>query len=376
MFELRPSPMQKLSKNRFLHRGFPSIVSETVVYRQPNKFKYLTMKKILTIAFLLLSFFYLQAQDKKLVVATASMIADMAENIAGGEVDIKMIVPIGGDPHLYEPTPKDAQLVNGADLVLMNGLTFEGWLTELVENSGTKASTVLVTKGIQPIESATYKNSADPHAWMDAELGLMYIQNIKEALVALAPEHAETFEFNYGVYKKQLIELDQYIQSKIQTIPVNQRVLITSHDAFQYYGQKYGIRLEAILGTSTDAEVQTSDVMRLNKVIKESGVPAVFVESTVNPKLLKQLAQDNDIEIGGELYADSIGDKDSPASSYIDMLKYNTDVIVKALSTTKTSATSAASSDKKNTGLNKWVLIIGAVALLIGFLIGARLRKG
>ena len=272
MFELRPSPMQKLSKNRFLHRGFPSIVSETVVYRQPNKFKYLTMKKILTIAFLLLSFFYLQAQDKKLVVATASMIADMAENIAGGEVDIKMIVPIGGDPHLYEPTPKDAQLVNGADLVLMNGLTFEGWLTELVENSGTKASTVLVTKGIQPIESATYKNSADPHAWMDAELGLMYIQNIKEALVALAPEHAETFEFNYGVYKKQLIELDQYIQSKIQTIPVNQRVLITSHDAFQYYGQKYGIRLEAILGTSTDAEVQTSDVMRLNKVIKESGV--------------------------------------------------------------------------------------------------------
>ncbi len=333
------------------------------------------MKKIVTISFLLLSFLYLSAQDKKLVVATASMIADMAENIAGGEVEVKMIVPIGGDPHLYEPTPKDAQLVNGADLVLMNGLTFEGWLTELVENSGTKASTVLVTKGIAPIESATYNNSADPHAWMDAELGLTYTKNIKDALVALAPEYAETFEFNYGVYKKQLEELDQYIQTKIQTIPANQRVLITSHDAFQYYGQKYGIRLEAILGTSTDAEVQTSDVMRLNKVIKESGVPAVFVESTVNPKLLKQLAQDNDIEIGGELFADSIGDKDSPAPSYIDMLKYNTDVIVKALSK-KTSSQPTSSNGGSTSSTNWWLWGGAAVLLIIGFLVVARNRKG
>lgn len=317
-------------------------------------------------------FLVMQAQDKKIAVATASMIADMATNIAGGEVDIQMIVPIGGDPHLYEPTPKDAQLINKADLVLMNGLTFEGWLTELVENSGTKAPTVIVTNGIDPIESATYKNSADPHAWMDAELGLTYIKNIKNALVALAPEHKEVFEFNYGLYKKQLEDLDQYIQQQIQTIPAAQRVLITSHDAFQYYGQKYGIQLEAILGTSTDAEVQTSDIMRLNKVIKESGVPAVFIESTVNPKLLKQLASDNAIKIGGELYADSIGDKDSPAPSYIDMLKYNTDVIVKAL--TATPQTKPVVADDDSEGSNLWLWGILGLLLVGGFLLVAKMR--
>jgi len=328
------------------------------------------MKKLLIIVAALVSFLTIQAQEKKVVVATASMIADMAENIAGGEVEVKMIVPIGGDPHLYEPTPKDAQLVNKADLVLMNGLTFEGWLTELVENSGTKASSILVTKGISPIESATYENSADPHAWMDAKLGLTYIKNIKDALVKLAPEHKETFEFNYGVYKKQLEDLDQYIIDQIQTIPASQRVLITSHDAFQYYGRKYGIRLEAILGTSTDAEVQTSDIMRLNKVIKESGVPAVFIESTVNPKLLEQLAKDNNIKVGGQLYADSIGDKDSPAPSYIDMLKYNTDVIVKALSTTALADTTSASG--KGGSNNWWMFGLLGVLLLGGLLLFAR----
>jgi len=246
----------------------------------------------------------------------------MAKNIAGGMVNVECIVPIGGDPHLHEPTPRDAQMVNRADLIIKNGLTFEGWLNELIENSGTKAKTVRVTEGIQPIQSAEYENSADPHAWMDASLGLTYIKNIKDALSELDPDNADIYAFNYGVYKTQLEDLDQYIKTAIQKIPAQKRVLITSHDAFQYYGRAYGIRLEAILGTSTDAEAQTSDIIRLNKVIKASNVPALFVESTINPKLLKQLAKDNDIEIGGQLYADSIGDEESPAPTYIDMLKH------------------------------------------------------
>lgn len=314
---------------------------------------------------------HLPAQDRPIVVATASMIADMTENIAGGQVEVKSIVPIGGDPHLHEPTPKDAQLVNGADLILKNGLTFEGWLNELIENSGTKAKVVQVTEGIQPVESATYKNSADPHAWMDASLGLAYIKNIKDALSQLDPDNADIFEFNYGVYKKQLEDLDKLIMESIQSIPENKRILITSHDAFQYYGRRYGIQLEAVLGTSTDAEAQTSDIIRLNKIIKANKVPAVFIESTVNPKLLEQLAKDNKIEIGGQLYADSIGDKDSPAPSYIDMLLHNTKVIVAAL-TKEVIETDAASTDKK--GAN-WILwgIIG-VLLIGGFLAVARMR--
>lgn len=274
----------------------------------------------------------LYSQDKPLVVSTASIFADMAEVIGGNLIEVQSIVPIGGDPHIYEPTPANAQLVNKADLIIKNGLTFEGWLNELIENSGTKATVKLITEGIDPISSEKYQNSSDPHAWMDVKNGMIYIENIKDALVALDPEHEEEYTFNYEYYKQQMQDLDQEIVAQINTIPAAQRILITSHDAFRYYGQRYGIKVEAVLGTSTDAEVQTSDMVRLNKVIKSSGVPAVFIETTVNPKLLQQLANDNDIEIGGLLYSDSIGDKDSPAPTYLDMLRYNTTTIVEALS--------------------------------------------
>ncbi|MBX2876290.1 MAG: zinc ABC transporter substrate-binding protein [Saprospiraceae bacterium] len=274
----------------------------------------------------------LYSQDKPLVVSTASIFSDMAEVIGGNLVEVQSIVPIGGDPHIYEPTPANAQLVNKADLVIMNGLTFEGWLNELVENSGTKASVKLITEGINPISSEKYQNSSDPHAWMDAKNGLIYIENIKNALIELDPDHEQEYTFNYELYKQQIEDLDQEIETQINSIPAPQRILITSHDAFRYYGQRYGIKVEAVLGTSTDAEVQTSDMVRLNKVIKSSKVPAVFIETTVNPKLLQQLANDNDIEIGGLLYSDSIGDKESPAPTYLDMLRYNTKTIVEALS--------------------------------------------
>ncbi len=271
-------------------------------------------------------------ENKPLVVATASIFADMAEVISGGLVEVKTVVPIGGDPHIYEPTPGDAQLIAKADLILKNALTFEGWLSELIENSGTKAAVVTITKGINPIESIQYKNSTDPHAWMSASNGVIYAKNIKDALVALDPLHTREYEFNYDIYKEQLLEVDQYIETEIQKIPEQRRILITSHDAFRYYGQRYGITVEAILGTSTDADAQTSDLIRLNKLIQESGIPAVFIETTVNPKLLEQLATSNHIEIGGKLYSDSIGDRDSPAPTYLDMLRFNTNTIVAALS--------------------------------------------
>ncbi len=273
----------------------------------------------------------LPAQNKPKVVATASMIADMAKNIAGDKLDIQCIVPIGSDPHLHEPTPRDASLIAHAQLVLKNGLTFEGWLTKLIDNSGTKAEVVLVTEGIKSLESLTYQNSFDPHAWMDASNGLIYIRNIRDAFIELDPENQPTYEANYESYKKKLETLDRFILEQIKTIPEKKRILITSHDAFQYYGRRYGIRLESIMGTSTDADVQTADIMRVSKIIRESEVPAIFAESTINPKLMQQLAKDNKIRIGGQLYTDSVGDKDSPAPTYYDMLKHNTVTIVNAL---------------------------------------------
>lgn len=309
------------------------------------------------------------SQQKPLVVATASIFADMAQVIGGNMVEVRTIVPIGGDPHLYEPTPADARLVASAQLVLKNGLTFEGWLNELIENSGTKAIIATITEGIEPIESEKYKNSYDPHAWMSAANGLIYIENIKKALSTLDPANAEAYAFNYDLYKQQLEALDREIEAQIAQIPESRRVLITSHDAFRYYGRRYGIKVEAVLGTSTDADAQTSDLLRLSKVIKESKVPAVFIESTVNPKLLQQIAADNHIKIGGKLFSDSIGDQNSEAPTYIDMLRFNTRTIVAALS-----ASQQESHDEpgkaSNTATILW-LVLGFV-LIGGFVLVIR----
>ena len=321
------------------------------------------MKKNFLILFSSLFFSSLFAQQKKLVLATASIFADMAENIAGDHLPVKTIVPIGGDPHIYEPTPADAKLISEADIILRNALTFEGWLDDLIKSAGAQAEVVTITQGIGAIRSA-YKGSADPHAWMDASYGLKYIENIKNAFVKFDPDNREVYEFNYGVYRRQLEDMDAYIFEQVKKIPEQRRILITSHDAFQYFGRRYGIRLEAVIGISTEAEAQTSDIIRLNKIIKESGVPAVFIETTVNPKLIKRIAEDNGVVVGGSLFSDSIGDENSDAPTYLDMLKFNTDTIVEAL--TQTAAPAQVPEEEGSSWL-KWSVL--AILLLGGFLI-------
>lgn len=274
----------------------------------------------------------LNAQSEKpFVVSTASIFADMVSAIADTLVESVSVVPIGGDPHIYEPTPRDVRVLIQADLILQNGLTFEGWLTALIKNSGATAPVVTITEGIIPITSEAHQNATDPHAWMEPVNGKVYATNIKNALIALLPDQKTSIEANYKKYIGQLDTLDQYIKERFNAIPQSKRVLITSHDSFHYYGKRYGIRLEPLLGTSTDADVRTSDIMRINKVIKENKIPVVFVESTINPKMLKQIAEDNNITIGGNLFSDSLGDKDSPADTYLNMVRSNTDVIVNGL---------------------------------------------
>ena len=328
----------------------------------------LNPKLIFGLIVILASSFRLNA-EKPLVVATASMIADMAKEIGGDVIEVESIVPIGGDPHLHEPTPRDARLCTQAQVILRNGLTFEGWLDELIANSNTKASIITVTDGIEPISSLTYKNSADPHAWMDASLVKnYYATNIKNALLDLLPNEHKYIVDRFDNFVKRLSDLDIEVMNSIKKIPKASRILITSHDAFQYFGRRYDIRLEAILGTSTDAEVQTADIVRLNKVIKESAVPAVFIESTINPKLLQQIAKDNKIKVGGKLYADSIGDEDSPASTYIEMLRYNTNTIVNALSQ-KEQDTPSKTEDMVGESIN-WLTYVFIGLTMIAALLG------
>lgn len=311
--------------------------------------------------------------QKPLVVATASIFADMALQIGDTLITVETIVPIGGDPHTYDPKPSDLVLLNKANLILKNGLSFEKWMDKLIENSGTQASTILITEGIEPIQSDTYEGSPDPHAWMDAENGLIYAENIFKSLKQLLPEQNDQLEKRYLEYITQIQDTESFIQEQISLIPENHRILITSHDAFKYYGRKYGLQLESILGTSTDAEAQTKDVERIVKLIKESTVPAVFIETTVNPKMLKQIATDNGITVGGSLYSDSIGDKDSEAPTYLEMLRYNTLTIAYGLKKTIEN-TEDFKTENQDSPLAKIFVLIGAAMLLVlGFFISKRM---
>ena len=271
------------------------------------------------------------SQKKLVVVSSASIFNDMAKNIGGDLIEAVSIVPIGGDPHIYEATPDDAKLVARADVVLVNGLTFEGWINEIIDNSGTKATTILITKGVKPIASTEHANATDPHAWMDAENGLIYIKNIKDALVSADPVNAQIYEKNYVIYSKKIADLHNYIKAKIALIPAEKRILITSHDAFSYFGNKYGMQIIAMMGVSTEADAQTSDMKRVVEAIQKNKVPAIFVESTINPKLLQQVSKDQKVKIGGSLYADSIGEEGTEGNSYYGMLKHNADIISSGL---------------------------------------------
>ena len=336
------------------------------------------LQKFILSNFLLFFFFLITEsliaqmdEEKPMIVASASMFSDMAANIGGNLIETATIVPIGGDPHIYEPTPGDVRLLLQADLVLQNGLTFEGWIKDLIQNSGSTAPVITITAGIEPIVSVQHQNATDPHAWMEPINGKIYAYNIKEALIRLLPHKTDQITTQYQDYIQQLDELDKYIRENISKIDTSKRILITSHDSFHYYGLRYGVRLESVLGTSTDADVRTSDLMRLNKVIQENKIPVVFIESTINPKLLNQVAADNKITIGGKLYSDSLGDKDSPADTYINMIRHNTDVIVKGL----TKPTGDTDSAGTAPDYSKWFIWLGVIFLASFFIMWLFRRK-
>lgn len=322
------------------------------------------MKNILIIVLSICSIFCNAQSSKVNIVTTASIFKDMIHNIGGDHITVTSIVPVGGDPHLYEPKPSDATLIKNADIILVNGLTFEGWINDVIDNSGTTAKVITITDGANILESDTYKNAPDPHAWMDASNGLVYIENIKKALIEFDPDNKINYENNWLKYAQEIKDLDKYINNEINKIPEKYRVIVTSHDAFAYFGRKYNLKLNALKGISTEAETQTSDMVRVSKAIRETGVPAIFVESTINPKVIQQIAKDNNVKIGGELFADSLGEEEGDAGTYIKMLKHNTDVIVKALSTDEVSETKI---DRDKTS-NSWLIYLVAGLLLLGLM--------
>lgn len=283
------------------------------------------------LAIMMASFAPAALAQKPKVVCTTTIIYDIARNIAGNEADVISFLPIGGDPHIYEATPDDIALIAEADLILRNGMQLEGWLDKVIVTSGTSAPAVEVTARVVPIQSKDYHGAPDPHCWMAVSNGKVMAENITNALARLKPEAYDVFGANLQAYSRRLDSLDRYIFEQIATIPKERRVLITTHDAFHYFADRYGLEVQSLRGISTDADVMAADATRVRQVILERQIPAIFIESTINPKLFLQMAKELNIAIGGSLFADSIGELDTDAGSYIGMLKHDADTIVAGL---------------------------------------------
>jgi zinc/manganese transport system substrate-binding protein len=274
------------------------------------------------------------------VVASFSVIGDFAKNVGGNRVEVTTIVGPDGDAHVYEPKPADAVATAKADVVLVNGLHFEGFLRRLVEASATKAAVVELTKGVEPIafkpefaeadeageadhEGYDHGAAIDPHAFQSIPNARIYVKNIAEAFCAADTEGCVGYQTNAAAYIKKLDALDADMRKAIAAIPPQKRTVITSHDAFGYFEHEYGLTFLAPQGVSTDSEPSAADVVALVKQIRKDKASAIFVENITNPALIRQIAAETGIKVGGTLYSDALSPPDGPASTYIDMMRNN-----------------------------------------------------
>lgn len=275
------------------------------------------------------------AQPRNLVVASTSIIADLVRNVGGDRIDVKALVGPDGDAHVYSPTPRDAKEIATAAIVFVNGLGLEGWLPRLVSASGSKAPMIVVSKGIaprrMPDEEHPGRSVTDPHAWQSIADAQIYVANIRDGLVAVDPAGKAAYEANARAYLAKLDELENEVSTAIASIPAERRKIITTHDAFGYFGAAYGMSFIAPEGVSTDSEPSAKDVARIIRQIKQQKIPAVFLENVSDPRLIEQIARETGAAIGGKLYSDALSEPAGPASSYIDMMRHNVRELTKAL---------------------------------------------
>lgn len=274
------------------------------------------------------------AAENLKVVATFSIIGDFARNVGGHRIELTTLVGPNGDAHVYEPKPADAVAVSDADVVLMNGLQFEGFLQRLIESSGSRASIVEITRGgkiLYGASAADAHGAADPHAWQSVRNARVYVQNIADAFCATDADGCDTYRVNARSYAEKLQALEDEIRAAVAEIPEARRTLITSHDAFGYFEHEYGIRFLAPQGIATDSEASAADVAALIRQLKAERASAVFVENITDPRLVEQIASETGLKIGGELFSDALSTPDGPAATYIDMMRHNIGEIRRAI---------------------------------------------
>jgi zinc/manganese transport system substrate-binding protein len=297
------------------------------------------------------------AADKVKAVATFSILGDMVREVGGDRVEVATLVGPNGDAHVFTPTPADAKTLAGAQVFFVNGLGFEGWMERLEKSSGFKGKTVVASEGVKPLtmhgeeghhhgEAAEEQEHADhakgeqgdepevtdPHAWQDLANGKIYVANIRDGLIAADPEGRSVYEANAAKYLEAIAKEDEAVKQAIGSLPPERRKIITSHDAFGYFGAAYGLEIVAPEGVSTESEASAQDVAKIIRQIREEKIPAVFLENVTDHRLLDQIARETGAKIGGTLYSDALSGPDGPAPTYLDMFRHNGGTLTSALS--------------------------------------------
>ncbi len=278
--------------------------------------------------------------DRKIrVVATTGMVADLATHIGGARVEVKALMGPGVDPHLYRASAGDVQTLSDADVVFYNGLHLEAKMGDVLEEMNQRILTVPVAEGISPEKLRSpkeFRGHPDPHVWFDVSMWAQTIDQVRDALIKLDPTHRAEYDQRAEAYRAQLNTLHQDILKKVSTLPSDQRVLVTAHDAFGYFGRAYGFEVLGLQGISTESEAGAKDVQRLADFIAKRKIKAIFVESSVprrNVEAVKAAVKSRgwDVKIGGQLFSDAMGSPGTPEGSYIGMVSFNVTLIVSAL---------------------------------------------
>ncbi|MBF1220172.1 MAG: metal ABC transporter substrate-binding protein [Haemophilus parainfluenzae] len=272
----------------------------------------------------------LQAEAKFKVVTTFTVIQDIAQNVAGDAATVESITKPGAEIHEYEPTPKDIVKAQSADLILWNGLNLERWFERFFQNIKDKPA-VVVTEGITPLSiyEGPYKDAPNPHAWMSPSNALIYVENIKNALVKYDPQNADTYQKNAAAYAEKIKQLDKPLREKLAQIPADQRWLVTSEGAFSYLAKDYDLKEGYLWPINAEQQGTPQQVRKLIDLVKKNHIPVVFSESTVSDKPAQQVAKESGAKYGGVLYVDSLSAADGPVPTYIDLLNVTVSTIVK-----------------------------------------------
>jgi zinc/manganese transport system substrate-binding protein len=268
------------------------------------------------------------AQERLDVVASFSILGDFARNVGGNSVSVTTLVGPDSDVHVYAPAPADAKKIADARLVIVNGLGLEGWLPRLLQASGSKAPIIIATSGIAPLKSGS---DADPHAWQSVANAMIYVANIRDALVAADPADAGVFRNNAQVYLAKLDALDREVREAVALVPQARRKVISTHDAFGYFASAYGIEFIAPLGVSTESEASARDIAGIITQIKALRIPAVFLENISDDRLIRRISAETGARVGGTLFSDSLTGEKGDAPTYIDMVRHNIKALTGAL---------------------------------------------